>query len=95
MQIPGCNLRLTFQFEIRSHLKEIPCYVTVTMRSEQKRQRGVELRGVVKPLVFFGGQFAVLALCYLFSRQVMNVATRKGDMLYTYRVVAFCRALWR
>jgi hypothetical protein len=33
---------------------------------------------------------SLLALCHLFSRQ----ATRKGDILYTYSVVAFGLALW-
>jgi hypothetical protein len=47
---------------------------------------------VVRPLVFCCRQFALLALCYLFSRQVMYVATRKSDILYTYSVVAFCLA---
>jgi hypothetical protein len=30
-------------------------------------------------------ELALLALCHLFSRQ----ATRKSDILYTYRLVAF------
>ena len=52
---------------------------------------GFELGGVarVKPLAFCCRHLALPALCHLFSRQ----AARKGDILYTYRVVAFGLAL--
>jgi hypothetical protein len=50
---------------------------------------GFELRGVVKPLAFVWRHLAQLALYHLFSRR----ATRKSDILYTYRVVVFGFAL--
>ncbi len=60
------------------------------MGSELSGEGGFELRGVVKPLVFFYGHLALLARYPLFSRQ----ATRNSDILNTYSVVAFGLALW-
>jgi hypothetical protein len=40
---------------------------------------GFELRGMVKPLVFFYRHLALPARCHLFSRQ----ATKNSDILYT------------
>jgi hypothetical protein len=59
------------------------------MTSALSGEGGFKLRGVVKPLVFFCRHLALLALCHLFSRQ----ATRKSDIVYTYRMVAFGLAL--
>ncbi len=54
-----------------------------------KQAGGFELRGVVKPLVFFCRHLALVALCHVFSRH----ATSNSDILYTYTVVAFGLAL--
>ena len=54
-------------------------------------EESFELRDAVKPVAFFlvFRHLALLAPCHLFSRQ----DTRKSDILYTYRVVAFGLAL--
>jgi hypothetical protein len=50
-------------------------------------QAGVfELRGVVKPLVFFSRHLALLPRCHLLSRQ----ATSNSGMLYSIRSSAGC-----
>ena len=57
--------------------------ISRTITSALSGKGGFELRGVVKPLALFVGNL------YLFSRQ----ASRMGDILYTYSVVAFGLAL--
>jgi len=56
-----------------------------TMTSKLSRKGGSELRGVVKPVVLFYRQLALLACCHLFGRP----ATRNSDIFYTYSAVAF------
>ena len=60
-----------------------------TARSLPSQELRIELRGVVKCLVFVCRHLALLALCHLVIRQT----TRKGDILYTYSVVSFGLAL--
>jgi len=52
-----------------------------TPRSLTSHEPRIELRGVVKCLVFVCRHLALLALCHLVIRQT----TRKSDILYTYR----------
>ena len=59
------------------------------MESKLSGKGGFELRGVVKPLVFFYRHLVLLALGHLFSRQT----TRNIVILYTFREVAFGLAL--
>jgi hypothetical protein len=61
----------------------------ITIISELLGEGGFELRGEVKPVALFYRHLVQLAIYHLFSRQ----ATRKSDILYTYRVVAFGLAL--
>ncbi len=55
------------------------------MGSDKQGKGGFELRSVVKPDVFYCWHLALLVFLLLFSRQ----ATRKGNILQTYFVVAF------
>ena len=59
--------------------------ISGTIPSALSGKGGFELRGRVKTLPFVCRHLGQLVLCHMFRRR----ATRKSDMLYTYRVVVF------
>ena len=89
----GKILNFIFSFSLLNSDVEQPAKRAIramgTITSALFGEGGFELRGVVKPLVFFCGHLALLARYHLFGRP----ATRNSDILCTYTLVAFGLAL--